>query len=176
MQAAEFADQSMARAKIKMVGIGENDFGAESFERFLGESFDGGGGANGHESRRFDDAMGRGEKATPRASWIGMLDFERKTHFASVSGEDERPERTNDDKAAPDGENDDEGFCALEFSRVHGRKTDGDEDEHPDGKDIDGFAKGNEPFCGVIRKEGGEIGGYGIFDVHRAEGFEKYDE
>ncbi len=96
MQAAEFADQCMSGTKVKMVGVGENDFGAESFERFLSETLDCGGGANGHENRRFDDAMRRSEKATPRAGGIGMLDFERKTHFASVSGEGKSDSHTQD--------------------------------------------------------------------------------
>jgi len=47
MQAAEFADERMTGTQIKMVGVGENDFGAEGFEGFLGEGFDGGGSADG---------------------------------------------------------------------------------------------------------------------------------
>ena len=47
MQAAEFANESMTGTQIKMVGVGENDFGAEGFEGFLGEGFDGGGSADG---------------------------------------------------------------------------------------------------------------------------------
>lgn len=96
MQAAELADQDLSGAKVKMVGVGENDFGAESFERFLSETLDCGGGANGHENGRFDDAMRRGKKATPRAGGIDMLDFERKIHFASVSGEGKSDSHTQD--------------------------------------------------------------------------------
>ena len=72
------------------------NFRAKSLERFLSESLDRGGGAHGHENRRFDDAMRRGKKATPRAGGIGMLDFERKTHFASVSGEGKSDSHTQD--------------------------------------------------------------------------------
>ena len=35
MQSAEFADQFVAGAKIEMIGVGEDDGGAELFERFL---------------------------------------------------------------------------------------------------------------------------------------------
>ena len=96
MQAAEFADQGVAGTKIKMVGVGKNDFGAESFKGFLSESFDGGGGADRHESRSFEDTMRREEKATPRAGGIDMLDFEGKTHCASVSGEGKSDSHTQD--------------------------------------------------------------------------------
>jgi hypothetical protein len=87
MQAAEFADQRVAGTEIEMIGVGENNLGAEGLEGFLGEGFYGRGGADGHEGRRFDDAMRRGEKATPRAGCISVLNFEGKTHFVSVSGD-----------------------------------------------------------------------------------------
>ena len=125
MQAAEFADQSVTGTQIKMIGVGENNFGAEGFEGFLGESLNGRGGANGHEGRRFDDAMRRGEKAAPRASGIGVLNFEGKTHFASVSGEDEGPAHAQNNKDCPDPEDDEIWFRTFQFFRVDSRKADG---------------------------------------------------
>ena len=73
---------SVPGTQIKMVGIGENDFGAEIFQRFLRQGLDGGGGAHGHENGRFDGAVRRGEYARTRARWIRVLNFEGKTHFA----------------------------------------------------------------------------------------------
>src|SRR6266446_2867289 len=64
VQAAELAHKFVAGTQIKMIGIREDDFRAEVFERFLGERFDGGLGANGHEEWGFDGAVWRGQAAT----------------------------------------------------------------------------------------------------------------
>ena len=59
-----------------MVGVGEDDSGAEGLEGFLGEAFYAGGGADGHEDRRLNDAVRRGQKATTRTGGISLLNFE----------------------------------------------------------------------------------------------------
>src|SRR5258708_2922803 len=81
VQAAKLADQLVAGAQIKMIGIGEDDFRAEFFERFLGQSFDGSLCANGHEEGRLDGAMRRGQAATARASRIGLRNRKGKIHL-----------------------------------------------------------------------------------------------
>jgi hypothetical protein len=176
MQAAEFADQRVAGTQIEMIGVGENDFGAECFECFLSESFDGGGGADRHESRRFQDAMRRGEKATPSAGGFGMLNFEGKTHFASVSGECESDSDTQDHIDEENTENDDEGLAGLELSGIYSGKADGEEHEFPDFKEVDVLAESDEPLGGIVGKDGGEICSDGIVEVKHADRFEEQDD
>lgn len=76
MQAAQIADEFMARAQVEMVGIREDDLGPELFERFLGQGFDRSLGAHGHEERGLDRAVRSGEAAAARASGIGLRYFE----------------------------------------------------------------------------------------------------
>src|SRR6266446_1063996 len=90
MQAAELAHEFMAGTQIKMIGIREDDFRAEVFERFLGERFDGGLGANGHEEWGFDGAVWRGQAATAGTGRVGFCYVKRKTHTPSLSEENPR--------------------------------------------------------------------------------------
>ena len=76
VQAAELADQLMARTKIEMIGVREQNLDAEIFEVLLGLAFDGSGRAHGHKRRRVDYAVGRGEAAESRTGGIGSEDFE----------------------------------------------------------------------------------------------------
>ena len=58
VQAAELADQFVAGAEEQVVGVAEDDAGVEVFpEVALGEAFDGGLGADGHEDGRRDVAV-----------------------------------------------------------------------------------------------------------------------
>ena len=57
MQAAHAADQFVAGAEIKMVGVAEDNLRAEGFERVLGDSFDGALRADGHEDGGLDGAV-----------------------------------------------------------------------------------------------------------------------
>jgi len=50
-----------------MVGVAEDDFDAEGFERVLGDGFDGALRANGHEDGSFNSLMGQEETATAAA-------------------------------------------------------------------------------------------------------------
>ncbi len=113
MQAAELADEFMAGTQIEMIGVGEDDARAKRFERVLGEGFYGSSGADRHEYRRFDCAMGRKEQAASRAGWIGLQDFKRKIHRSSVSGENKGPDDLDHDQNTPNGEGNDIGFGAL---------------------------------------------------------------
>ena len=87
MQAAELADQLVAGAQIKMIGIGEDDFRAEFFERFIAQAFDGGLRADRQEERRLHHAVRSSEAAAARPERISFQDFKRKTHKPSLSEE-----------------------------------------------------------------------------------------
>jgi len=101
MQAAELADQFVPGAQIKMIGVGEKDFRAELFERFLGQAFDRGLRAHGHEEGRLDGAVGRREAATSRARRISFQNVKGEIHPPSVSGEDEGPTDAADHISGP---------------------------------------------------------------------------
>src|SRR2546426_2022646 len=59
VQTAELADEFVAGSQIEMIGIREDNFGAELLERFLTQALNGRGGADGQEERRFDRAVRR---------------------------------------------------------------------------------------------------------------------
>src|SRR5437016_2761131 len=106
VQTAEFADESVPRAQIKMIGVCEDDFGAELFEGLLRQRFDGSLCADGHEEGSLDSAV-RGEKAAAAgAGRIGLPDFKRIIHLLSVSGEDEGPADSADHIGRPDAKGD----------------------------------------------------------------------
>src|SRR5712664_3023648 len=75
-----------------MIGVGENDRSAQLFQRFLRQPFDSGRRAHRHERRRLDHTVRCAELAAPRGRpRILLLYFKRKTHLASVSGENPSP-------------------------------------------------------------------------------------
>ena len=53
--------------QIEVIGVAEDDFRAERFERVLGDGFDGALRADGHEDRRLDGLMGQEEAAAAAA-------------------------------------------------------------------------------------------------------------
>src|ERR1700758_2601157 len=120
MQAAKTANQFMAGAQIKMIGVSENDFRAKLFERFLRKRFDGSLRADRQKKRSLHDAVRRGQAATARAGGVDLQNFERKTHPLSVSGEDEGPTYAQNDVDSPDGECNREGLRALQLPGIHG--------------------------------------------------------
>src|SRR6266702_4238272 len=67
MQAAKFANEFVPRAQIEMIGIRENNFRAELFERFIAQAFYGGLRAYRQEKRSLDGAVGRGQAAAAGA-------------------------------------------------------------------------------------------------------------
>src|SRR5713226_605958 len=119
--------------QIEMIGVGEDDFRAELFESFLGEALDGCLSPHGQEKRGLDDAVGRGQAATTRASRIGLRNLKGKIHlrlntqeqdrqkrlsYFSVSGEDEGPAYAAHHISRPNAEGNGERFRALQFFRV----------------------------------------------------------
>ena len=113
MQAAKPANQLMARPQIKMIGVGEDDFGAKPFEPFLCERFDRTLSAHRQEKRRLHDPVWRGQSAAARAGGVCFQDFKGKTHPLSVSGEDEGPAHTAKNVDGPDAEGNCERFPSL---------------------------------------------------------------
>ena len=64
MQAAHLADELVPGAQVEMIGVGQQDADAEIFGQVaLGEPFDRGLGAHGHEDGGFDGAVGRMQQA-----------------------------------------------------------------------------------------------------------------
>ncbi|SPF44226.1 conserved hypothetical protein [Candidatus Sulfopaludibacter sp. SbA4] len=64
VQPSHLADELVAGAQVEMVGVGQQDFHAEVFgEIALGETFDGGLRAYGHEDGGFDGAVGGVQEA-----------------------------------------------------------------------------------------------------------------
>jgi len=59
-----------------MISVGEDDFRAKLFKRFLGKRLDGSLCANREKERCLHHAVGRGQAATPRAGRIAFQDFE----------------------------------------------------------------------------------------------------
>ena len=68
VQSAHFADELVAGAQEKMIGVGEEDLDAEVLgEVALAESFDGGLRSHRHEYRGFDGPVRGVEQSSPRA-------------------------------------------------------------------------------------------------------------
>ena len=80
MQAAHAADGLVAGTQIKMVGVAEDDFDAESFKRVLGDGFDGALRADGHEDRGFDGLVGQEETAAAAAGGGFGEELEGRRH------------------------------------------------------------------------------------------------
>src|SRR5262249_34915662 len=74
VQSTELADEFMPRAQIQMVGVGEDDFRAEFFERLIAQCLDGSLRAHRHEERSLGDRCstggGVGATATEKESTV----------------------------------------------------------------------------------------------------------
>ena len=57
-----------------MVGVAENDLGAQGFQGVLGNGFDGSGGADGHKYRCFNGLVGQ-EKLSAAAALGGGVEL-----------------------------------------------------------------------------------------------------
>ena len=80
MQAAHAADRLVAGAQIEMVGVAKDDFGAEGFERVLGNCLYGASGADGHEDGGFDGPMGQVKLGAAAAFGSGVQLIEGEGH------------------------------------------------------------------------------------------------
>ena len=86
VQAAQLADQLVAGAQVKVVGVGQQDADAEFFgEVALGQALDRGLGADGHEDGGFDGSVGRVQQPGAGAGLGALGDhFERDLRQASI--------------------------------------------------------------------------------------------
>ena len=72
MQAAEAADQLMAGPDVEMVGVAEDDLGAQLLEVFRGHALDRGLGAHRHEDRGLHRAVQGAHLAAPGRAIAGF--------------------------------------------------------------------------------------------------------
>ena len=66
VQPAETPDPFVAGAQVQVIGVGQNDLGAQALQLFRGHRLDCGLGAHGHEGRRLKGAMRRVADSQPR--------------------------------------------------------------------------------------------------------------
>ena len=67
VEAAEARDALVAGAQVEVVGVAEDQVGAEGEQVLLAQGLHRGLGAHGHEDRGLDDAVGRVQEAGTRA-------------------------------------------------------------------------------------------------------------
>ena len=80
MQAAHAADGFVAGAQIEVVGVAEDDFDAEGFERVLGDGFNSALRADGHEDGGFDGLVGQEKAAAATAGGGCGEDLKERGH------------------------------------------------------------------------------------------------
>ncbi len=80
MESAEFADVLVAGPQVKMIGVAENDVGAELFEDVLRDSLNAGDGTDGHEDWRLDDAV-RQLHASETCTAVAGFETEGERHW-----------------------------------------------------------------------------------------------
>jgi hypothetical protein len=82
VQAAEPSDQLIARTKVKMVGVAENDLGPCLLEVLEEHPLHGALGTHGHERRSAHDAMRRLELTEPGRA-VGFVQRESEHQMGS---------------------------------------------------------------------------------------------
>ena len=80
VQPAKLANQFVARPKIKMISVREDDLSAERFEILLRLTFHRGGGTDGHEGGSLDYAMRSRQPAKARTRRIDCQNFKMESH------------------------------------------------------------------------------------------------
>src|ERR1700682_4919974 len=145
MQPAELADQLMPWPQIQMMGVGEDDFSAQFFERALRQALDRRRRAHRHEKRLPPRAVWRRQLSTTRTRRIGLGYLKRKAHRPSVSGEEERPAHANHAVSGPNRYSNRECLTALEFLGIRSREAHGQQDQCPNREEIKRLAKGHQP-------------------------------
>ncbi len=123
--------------RVQMIGIGEDYFSAQLFERFVAQALHARLRAHRHEEGRLHRAVRRVQNAAARTGRIGSCYLKRKTHPSSVSGEDERPSHTAHHPRRPHAECNHIRLPALELFRVYDCKSDGQEYQRPDCEHIE---------------------------------------
>ena len=106
VQAAKLPNGFRPRPQVQMISVGENDFSAQLFERFVAQALDSRLRAHRHEKRRLHHAVRRVQNPAPRPSRVSLCCLKRKTHSVIVSGEDERDSHAANHKDRPHAERD----------------------------------------------------------------------
>ena len=84
VQTAHVSDRVRAGAQEQMIGIAQDELGAELGDPIVGQAFDRTLAGHRREGRRPDVAVGRMDEAGPcRARGLGRLDFEGAAHGAN---------------------------------------------------------------------------------------------
>ena len=68
MEAARARDEIVARTKVQVIRVGEQDLGAKVLQLLDRHALDGAARADRHERRRLDDAVREGETAAARTA------------------------------------------------------------------------------------------------------------
>lgn len=140
VEPAQLANEFVAGAQIQMIGVGQEDFGAELLESVLREGLDGRRRSHGHEERRLHGTVRRMQHTATRAGRIGLRYLKGKIHFLSVSGgvsgKDIRPAGAHDGEGRPQAKRDHVGLAALELFRIRRGEADSEENERPEREDV----------------------------------------
>ena len=72
VQAAEFADQFVARPQIQMIGIAQNDLRAEIFQRFIAQTLHCALRTARHEERSVNRSVRRRHASAARTGGVGL--------------------------------------------------------------------------------------------------------
>src|SRR5258708_26141610 len=127
--------------------------------------------------------MGCREASAARAGGIRLYYIERKMHlrlntgkqdrqaclsYLSVSGEDEGPAHAAYHIGRPNAEGNGERLGSFQFFRVHGGKTNGEQNQRPEREKVKRLAERYQPLRGFVGQQRGKIRGHGIFEVRPA--------
>jgi hypothetical protein len=85
VQAAHAANEFVTGTEIEMVGVAEDDFGAEGFERVLWDGFNSTLRADGHEDRSFDSLVGKMKTGAASAGRGCVEELEVEAHQRILS-------------------------------------------------------------------------------------------
>jgi len=137
----------MSRAQIEMIGVGENDFGAQLFERLLPKSLNARSGADGKKKGRLNHAVRRGQPAASRAGGIGLGNFKGKVHSASVArcALDSGHANSTDHIKQPEPEDNRESGTRLNFLGSRRGKSDRHQRQRPNPEEFHGLPQHSEP-------------------------------
>jgi hypothetical protein len=80
VESAHATNEFVAGAEIEMVGVAENDFGTQRFERILRNGLNGALCADGHENGSFDGLMRKMKAAAAPAGGVCVEELEVKAH------------------------------------------------------------------------------------------------
>jgi len=86
MEAAHAADGIVTGAQVEVIGVAEDDFGAERFEDVLRYGFDGAGCADRHKDGRFDRGMRQNDASATAAGGGFGNEIEAEAHLRILSG------------------------------------------------------------------------------------------